>query len=121
MLKAERFGAVLLGLQLLWFAWQQTGASRYFCWAPMHEHVWYQVLAERDGARVADEELAERYGRRGAFHDARRSEFWELNAAQHVIDSITWREATLPPAQRLRVTLTYRINDRGPHTWTYAP
>jgi hypothetical protein len=118
---ATLLGGTLLVLQLAWFAWQQRGASRYFCWAPLHEHVWYRIDARRAGLPLQAAEVAQRYARRGAFYDASRGEFWELNAAQHVIDSIALREASLPHAQRVQVTLHYRIDGRGTQAWTYTP
>jgi hypothetical protein len=114
----DAIGAGLLVMQALWFAHAQTTSARYFCWAPLHEHVFYRVTAERAGVFLSDRQVIQRYGRRGAFYDAARGEFWELNAAAHVIDSIAWREATLPPAQRMQVRMSYRIDDREPHTWT---
>lgn len=114
----ELAGAGLLALQLGWFAYQQTTPARYFCWAPLHEHVRYRVSAARGGRQLNDAQVDERYGRRGAFYDAARGEFWELNAAQHVLDSIAWREAATPAAERLQVTVHYRIDDQEPRTWT---
>jgi hypothetical protein len=118
---AQRLGGLFCAVQLVWFCREQTGKSRYFCWAPLHEHVVYRIDARRDGAPLSDAEIKQRYARRGAFYDAARSEFWELNAAQHVIDTIAWREATLPRPQRAHVILHYRVDDRGMQTWTYTP
>lgn len=127
----ERIGWMLLALQALWFGHQQQGPSRYFCWAPLHEHVWYRidaVLADSASANSRGEalhlnaaEVARRYDRRGTFHDRGRGEHWELNAAQHVLDSVRWHEQSLPREQRAHVTVTYRRNDRETRTWTYAP
>jgi len=114
-------GGLFLALQLAWFCREQTRSSRYFCWAPLHEHVFYQIDARRAGVRLSDGEVMQRYGRRGAFYDAMRQEFWELNAAKHVIESIAWREASVPRPQRAHVTLHYRIHGRGTQTWTYTP
>lgn len=111
----------LLAAEALWFAHEQMGATRYFCWAPLHEHVFYRVDARAGERALSDAEVAQRYGRRGAFFDAGRREFWELNAAAHVIDSIRWREAAAPRAEPLHVTLHYRIDDGEPQQWTYTP
>jgi hypothetical protein len=116
-----RLGGSLLVLQLAWFVHEQRGASRYFCWAPLHEHVWYRIDAKRGLAQLRDAQVALRYGRRGAHYDRTRGEFWELNAAQHVIDSIVWREEALPRSQRAHVTLHYRIDAGDTQTWTYTP
>jgi hypothetical protein len=116
-----RLGGLLLALQAAWFIREQQGASRYFCWAPLHEHVWYRIDAHQGGVQLQDAEVAQRYGRRGAHYDPTRGEFWELNAAQHVIDSIAGREAALPRSQRAHVTLRYRIDAGDTRTWTYTP
>jgi hypothetical protein len=47
--------------------------------------------------------------------------FWELNAAQHVLDSIALRERSLHPSARAEVTVRYRIDDGGTRTWTFTP
>jgi len=117
----DGIGAALLAAQALWFAHEQAGPSRYFCWAPLHEHVWYRVAAERNGRHLDDAQVRARYDRRGAFYDPARGELWELNAAQHVLDSIAWHESALPPRERMHVTVTYRIDDRESRTWTYTP
>lgn len=114
-------GGLFLGLQAAWFCSEQSGTSRYFCWAPLHEHVFYRIDARRGGVPLSDAQIQRRYGRRGAVYIATRAQFWELNAAQHVIDTIAWREATLPRAQRAHVILRYRINDRGTQAWIYTP
>jgi hypothetical protein len=119
--KAELLGVAALALQLAWFAHEQLGDTRYFCWAPLHEHVWYRVDARVRGRRLDDGAVALRYGRRGATYYTGRGEFWELNAARHVIDSIALRERSLPLAERATVTLTFRTDDREARTWTYAP
>jgi uncharacterized protein YifE (UPF0438 family) len=114
-------GIALLVAQLAWFAHEQAGRSRYFCWAPLHEHVWYRVDARHGGRTLTEGEVVARYGRLNAFHDRRRGELWELNAAQHVLDSVARRERSLPEDERVAVSVTYRIDDREPRTWTYTP
>lgn len=121
MLRARTAAIALLLAQLGWFAHEQAGRSRYFCWAPLHEHVWYRIDARREGQPLTEAQIIARYGRLNTFHDLARGELWELNAAQHVLDSVGLRERSLPPAQRAAVTVTYRINDREPRTWTYTP
>jgi hypothetical protein len=121
MLKTSQIGAVVLALQLGWFVHEQLGVSRYFCWAPLHEHVWYAIDARLAGKRLSADAVLQRYGRRGAFYDRTQRAFWELNAAQHVLDTIRLREDSLPAAQRARVTLRYHIDDREAHSWTYTP
>jgi hypothetical protein len=120
MSRAKLAGFALLGAQLIWIAHEQLGASRYFCWAPLHEQVWYRIEARVGATPLSDAQIAERYGRKGAFYDAERREFWELNAAQHVLDTVAWRESALASEQRALVTVRYRINDRETRTWTYA-
>lgn len=112
---------MFFALQLAWFAHEQRGASRYFCWAPLHELVWYRIDARVAGVPLSDAQVAARYGRRGALYDASRGAFLELNAAQHVLDTVARRERSLPAAQRARVTLRYRVNGREERVWTYAP
>lgn len=121
MSRAKIAGFVVLAVQLVWVAHEQLGSSRYFCWAPLHEHVWYRVEAQVGGKALSDDQIAARYGRRGALYHRSARGFWELNAAQHVLDSLAWRERTLPPEQRATVSVLYRINDRGARTWTYTP
>jgi hypothetical protein len=121
MSRAKRLGGAFLLLQLAWFAREQLSSSRYFCWAPLHEHVFYRIDAERAGVHLSEVEIVRRYGRWGASYDAAQRQFWELNAAAHVLDSVRWREDTLPAAERMHVTVRYRIDDREPVTWTYAP
>ena len=42
-----RLGACSLALQAaLVRRTSRQGASRYFCWAPLHEHVWYRIERE---------------------------------------------------------------------------
>ncbi|MDH5676055.1 MAG: hypothetical protein OEZ06_28290 [Myxococcales bacterium] len=114
-------GRALLLLQLAWFVYAQTGERRYFCWAPLHEHVFYRIEARVAGRPLDARALSVRYGRRNAFFDSTRGQHWELNAAAHVIDSIVWRERSLPPPERAEVTLRYRVNDGEARTWTFAP
>src|SRR5689334_9646809 len=102
---AKLAAITLLALQVAWIAHEQLGTSRYFCWAPLHEHVWYQVDARRNGQRMSDREVAKRYGRRGALYIEPYRMFWELNAAQHVLDSIVLRERSLAPSARAEVTV----------------
>ena len=52
----------LLAAQGLWFAYEQTTPTRYFCWAPLHEHVFYRVEARSGDRRLNDAEVASRYG-----------------------------------------------------------
>lgn len=118
---ANRVGWCFLALQALWFMHEQLGASRYFCWAPLHEHVWYRIDAEHNGRQLTDAEVTARYDRRGAFLDASSGEHWELNAAQHVLDTVRWHEQSLPVEQRARVTVSYRRNHHEARTWSYAP
>jgi hypothetical protein len=119
--RAKIAGLVLLALQVAWIAREQLGPSRYFCWAPLHEHVWYRLEARVGGVALTNAEVARRYGRKGAFYDVQRGEFWELNAAQHVFDTVARREGTLALEQRASVSVRYRTNDRETRSWTYAP
>ena len=121
MSRARIAAALLLALQVAWIAHEQLGPSRYFCWAPLHEQVWYQIDARRGSERLSDAEVATRYGRRGALHVPEHRMFWELNAAQHVLDTIALRERSLHPSARAEVTVRYRINNGGTRTWTFTP
>lgn len=119
--RARGAAVALLALQVVWIIHEQLGVTRYFCWAPLHEHVFYQIEARQHGKRLSDAELAARYGRRGALYVAGARAFWELNAAEHVLDTVERRERTLHPSARAQVTVKYRINDRGTKTWTFTP
>ena len=117
----SRLALAWLCLQVAWFSWEQRGPSRYFCWAPLHEHVWYRIDAQVAGRSLSQDEIRARYERPGAFLDAKRVEQWELNAAAHIIDSIRLREAQEPPAGRAEVVLSYRRNAGESETWRYRP
>lgn len=119
--RANLAAAALLALQVGWIVHEQLGASRYFCWAPLHEHVLYEIEAHTGGRRLSHAEVALRYGRRGALDVDGTRFFWELNAAQHVLDTVARRERSLHPSVRAEVTVRYRVNGRQEQTWTFAP
>jgi hypothetical protein len=109
-------GLALLAAQVGWIATAQLGRARYFCWAPLHEHVRYRIEVTVNGRLLTQDEVAERYGRRSLFWDAERGEDWELNALEHVRDTVRRREQW-PTAEEVRVLVSSRTNGREQTVW----
>lgn len=109
--RGEWVATLVLLLQLVSIAASRWTPARYFCWAPYDQLTDYVLVVKVGGRPLTDQEVLSRYRRPARGTDNR--------SHQHVIDGITGVETLQAPPDRAVVTLTYRINGRGPYQWRY--
>ena len=92
--------AVLLLAQILLIARMPFTAERFFCWAPHDVRVDYDVTALHNGAAVPPQTVARRY----------RLPASDWHALANVFAVIRTAESRVPPGERWRVSVRYRVN-----------
>jgi len=99
----------VLAVQVGLVAYEHLGPTRYFAWAPNDYVVQYRLTATVDGHRLSAA------GVRGRYHLAPHG-IWYF-PAQHLVDDVQQYERTYGSRDRVRVTLTYRLNGHAQRTW----
>jgi hypothetical protein len=113
-LRRAAFGAGLavLACQLCLVAYEHLGPTRYFAWAPNDYVVQYRLHASVDGHPLSAAQV------RGRYHLPAHG-LWYF-PAQHIIDDVQQLERTYGAHDRVRVTLTYRLNGHPQQTWRWT-
>lgn len=87
-------------------------ASRYFAWAPNDYSVDYTIAATVNGRTLAADEIQARYR-------VRAKGFWE-DPPQRLERYLRRRDQVYSPGQRVQLTVRYRLDGRGPLTWSWS-
>jgi len=109
---AVAIGIAVLAVQVGLVAYEHLGPTRYFAWAPNDYVVQYRLTATVDGHRLSAA------GVRGRYHLTPHG-IWYF-PAQHLVDDVQQYERTYGARDRVRVTLTYRLNGHAPRTWRWS-
>ena len=109
---AVAIGIAVLAVQVALVAYEHLGLTRYFAWAPNDYVVQYRLTATVDGDRLSAA------GVRGRYHLAPHG-IWYF-PAQHLVDDVQQYERTYGARDRVRVTLTYRLNGHAQQTWRWS-
>jgi hypothetical protein len=109
---AVAIGIAVLAVQVGLVAYEHLGPTRYFAWAPNDYVVQYRLTATVDGHRLSDAGVRSRY------HLAPHG-IWYF-PAQHLVDDVQQYERTYGARDRVRVTLTYRLNGHAEQTWRWS-
>jgi hypothetical protein len=109
---AVAIGIAVLAMQVGMVAYEHLGPTRYFAWAPNDYVVQYRLTATVDGHRLSAAGVRGRY--RVAPHG-----IWYF-PAQHLVDDVQQYERTYGSHDRVRVTLTYRLNGHARQTWRWS-
>ena len=109
---AVAIGIAVLAVQVGLVAYEHLGPTRYFAWAPNDYVVQYRLTATVDGHRLSAA------GVRGRYHLAPHG-VWYF-PAQHLVDDVQQYERTYGSRDRVRVTLTYRLNGHARRTWRWS-
>ena len=105
-------GVAVLALQVGLVVYEHLGPTRYFAWAPNDYVVQYRLTATVDGRHLWPAAVRRRY------HLAPRG-IWYF-PAQHIIDDVQQYDRTYGSADRVRVTLAYRLNGHAQRTWRWS-
>ena len=105
-------GIAVLAVQVGLVAYEHLGPTRYFAWAPNDYVVQYRLTATVDGHRLSAAGVRSRY------HLAPHG-IWYF-PAQHLVDDVQQYERTYGSDDRVRVTLTYRLNGHAQQTWRWS-
>jgi len=109
---AVAIGIALLAVQVGLVAYEHLGPTRYFAWAPNDYVVQYRLTATVDGHHLSPAGVRSRY------HLAPHG-IWYF-PAQHLVDDVQQYERTYGSRDRVRVTLTYRLNGHAQQTWRWS-
>jgi hypothetical protein len=109
---AVAIGTAVLAVQVGLVAYEHLGPTRYFAWAPNDSVVQYRLTATVDGHRLSAA------GVRGRYHLAPHG-IWYF-PAQHLVDDVQQYERTYGSRDRVRVTLTYRLNGHAQQAWRWS-
>jgi len=109
---AVAIGIAVLAVQVGLVAYEHLGPTRYFAWAPNDYVVQYRLTATVDGHRLSAAGVRSRY------HLAPHG-IWYF-PAQHLVDDVQQYERTYGSRDRVRVTLTYRLNGHAQQTWRWS-
>ena|SRR5579871_272947 len=105
-------GLAVLACQLAFVVYEHLGPTRYFAWAPNDYVVQYRLAATVDGHALSPAAV------RGRYHLAPHG-IWYF-PAQHIIDDVQQYERTYGRHDRVRVTLTYRLNGHAQRVWRWS-
>ncbi len=109
---AVAVGVTVLAVQIVFVAYEHLGPTRYFAWAPNDYVVQYRLAAAVDGHDLSPA------GVRARYHLASRG-IWYF-PAQHIIDDVQQYERTYGSGDRVRATLSYRLNGHPQKTWRWS-
>jgi hypothetical protein len=109
---AVAIGLAVLAVQVGLVAYEHLGPTRYFAWAPNDYVVQYRLTATVDGHHLSPAGVRSRY------HLAPHG-LWYF-PAQHIVDDVQQYERTYGSGDRVRVTLTYRLNGHAERTWRWS-
>jgi hypothetical protein len=109
---ALAIGVAVLAVQVALVGYEHLGPTRYFAWAPNDYVVQYELAATVDGHHLSPARVRSRY------HLAPRG-IWYF-PAQHIIDDVEQYERTYGSGDRVRVTLSYRLNGHSQKTWRWS-
>lgn len=100
---------LLLLAQAAFIATVPFRGERFFCWAPHDVRVEYEVTATHNGAAVSPLAVQDRYGLPPS----------DWHALENVFTVIRTAETRLPPAERWRVIVRYRVNLAPVEVWQW--
>jgi len=105
-------GFAVLTCEVALVAYEHFGPTRYFAWAPNDYVVQYRMAANVDGRPLSATAI------RGRYHLAAHG-IWYF-PAQHIIDDVQQYERMYGRHDRVRVTLTYRLNGHAQRVWRWS-
>lgn len=101
----------ILALQILATGHARFVPTRYLCWAPYDEIVFYEIAVELPDGPLTQEQVKERY-RIPKWGRSNRS--WA-----HVTDVVAFYETTSGRGDGANTEVRYTVNGRGPFAWNW--